>query len=68
MDMFRTSSYKSLEHSINVISKYDDDTVKSGLKIALKFLISNAASVLESNYLISEEDPKAEKFAKFISF
>ncbi|KAJ8042915.1 hypothetical protein HOLleu_09799 [Holothuria leucospilota] len=67
MDMFRRSSHKSLEHSINVISKYDDDTVKSGLKIALKFLIPNAASVLESNYLISGEDAKAEEVAKFIT-
>lgn len=67
MDMFRRSSFKSLEYSINDMSKYDYDTVKSGVKIALKFLIPNAARVLQSNYLISREDAKAEEVAKFIT-
>lgn len=53
MEMFRRSSFKSLEYSINDMSKYDDDTVKSGVKIALKFLIPSAARFLQSNYLIS---------------
>ncbi|XP_061193714.1 uncharacterized protein LOC133201942 [Saccostrea echinata] len=41
--------------------------VKNGLKVSLRYLISDVCKVMRANYLLLKQDEKAEEMAKFIS-
>jgi hypothetical protein len=44
----------------------ETNTVKHGLKLSLRYLISDVCKVMRANYLLLRQDDQAEEMAKFI--
>lgn len=67
-DMFQRRQTQVLFEAIRVLTTSDkDESVKSGLKIGLKFLILSACTVIKATHLAKEEDADAEEIDKFVA-
>ncbi|XP_065942405.1 uncharacterized protein [Magallana gigas] len=51
----------------SITTDKDTNAVKNGLKVSLRYLISDVCKVMRANYLLMKQDEKAEEMAKFIS-
>jgi len=65
-DMFVRSNFRMLEAAIEKCTESVDTGEKSGLKIALYYLLKKAAKNLKASYLMDDEDDKAAEIDKFV--
>ena len=65
-DMFVRSNLRMLEAAIEKCTESVDTGEKSGLKIALYYLLKKAAKILKASYLMDDEDDKAAEIDKFV--
>lgn len=66
-EMFDRSFIRMVQTAItNLTVDKETNTVKSGLKVSLRYLINDVCEVMQANYLIKRQDDKAEELAKFI--
>ena len=65
-DMFERKNFNILETAIEKYTKYEDGTVKPGLKMSLYYLLKAAAKILKGVYLVNDKDAQATAIDKFV--
>ena len=65
-DLFHLQNFDQLRQSIYTYTRKENDDVKSGLKINLKYIIINAAEIYKATGYLQSNEEEASLFEKFL--
>jgi hypothetical protein len=67
-DMFKRDNILGIQSAINSMTTDNEkNLIKSGLKVSLRYLISDVCRVMRAYFLFTRQDDEAEEMNKFIS-
>ena len=64
--MFQRDNFDYLERAIKETTIRTDNSMKSGLKVALFYLIKKACKIVKGSFLVAEDDASASEVGKFV--
>jgi hypothetical protein len=65
-EMFKRDNILGIQSAINSMTTDSENVIKSGLKVSLRYLISDVCRVMKAYFLFTRQDDEAEEMNKFI--